>query len=404
MIDVENSGMRTKAIHGGEAILKTLGHHSAPICQTSTYSFKNVKDAANAFTDCGEGKYHPAHIYARLSHDNGWIIEEKMALLEGGESAIAYNSGMGAISGVVMGLLKTGDHILHSPSLYGGTHSFLYHTCKQFGITAQSVDLNDSKELNKAIKQKTKMIYIETPSNPTLAIFDIEKIAKIAHKKGILVVVDNTFMTPILQKPLSLGADIVIHSATKYISGHGDVVAGVVVSNRDLIEKIRPNTIELGAYIPPFSAWLLSRGVKTLSLRMKQHCENAMIIAKYLEKHELVESVIYPGLPSFPQYKLAKKQMLDFGGMISFNLKGGLESAELFLNSLNLFTLAVSLGSVDSLAESPALMTHSVIPKEDREAAGIPDGLIRLSVGIEDVDDLISDLEHAFTKVKESQK
>ncbi len=402
MINSSNSGMRTKAIHGGETLLKDYGHHSAPICQTSTYSFKNVKDASDAFIDCGEGKYHPAHIYARLSHDNGWIIEEKMALLEGGESAIAYNSGMGAISGIIFGLLTTGDHIIHSPSLYGGTHSFLYHTCKQFGITAQSVDLNDSKELNKAIRLRTKMIYIETPSNPTLALYDIEKIAKLAHKKGIIVVVDNTFMTPILQTPLSLGADIVVHSATKYIGGHGDAVAGVVISNRELIEKIRPNTIELGAYIPPFTAWLLSRGVKTLSLRMKQHCENAMIIAEYLEKHELVESVIYPGLPSFPQHKLAKKQMSNFGGMISFNLKGGLQSAELFLNSLNLFTLAVSLGSVDSLAESPALMTHSVIPKEDREKAGISDGLIRLSVGIEDVEDLITDLESAFSKVKKS--
>ncbi len=227
--------------------------------------------------------------------------------------------------------------------------------------------------------------------------FDIAKISKTAKENNLIVVVDNTFMTPVLQKPLDLGADIVLHSCTKYIGGHGDVVAGLVVSSKKIIEIIRPNTIEIGGYIPPFSAWLLTRGVKTLKIRMDKHCENALIIAKYLESHPKVEKVFYPGLTSFPQHKLAKKQMSGYGGMISFLIKGGLEAAEKFLNNVELFCLAVSLGATDSMAESPALMTHAGIPKEEREKSGLFDNLVRLSIGLEDANDLIADLEHALS-------
>jgi methionine-gamma-lyase len=402
MKNLDKKGMATKALHGGEQLVRDMGHHGSPLFQTSTYSFKNVDEAANAFIAVGTAKETlelAPHIYARLSHDNARIFEEKMSLLEGGERAIAYNSGMGAISGVIMGLLGAGDHIIANPSLYGGTHGFLHHTIKKFNIETTSVFLDDEKAFEAAIKENTKLVYIETPANPTLEITDIEKAAKIAHKHGLLVVVDNTFMSPMLQSPLALGADIVLHSCTKYIGGHGDVVAGVVISSKKIIEDIRPDTIEYGAYIPPFSAWLLQRGLKTLSLRMERHCTNALKVAEFLENHPKVERVWYPGLKSFPQYELAKKQMHGSGGMISFLVKGDLCSAKTFLNSLEMFTLAVSLGATDSLAQSPALMTHAPIPREDRLAAGIQDELIRLSIGIEDVNDIIFDLEQALSKI-----
>jgi len=402
MKNLEKKAMSTKAIHGGEHIIREMGHHGSPLFQTSTYSFKKVEDGAAAFQAVAHAKETldlAPHIYARLSHDNARIFEEKMALLEGGERAIAYNSGMGAISGVVMGLLGAGDHIIANPSLYGGTHGFLHHTIKKFNIETTSVFLDDEKAFEAAIKENTKLVYIETPANPTLELTDIEKACKIAHKHGLLVVVDNTFMSPMLQSPLKLGADIVLHSGTKYIGGHGDVVAGVVISSKKIMEDIRPDTIEYGAYIPPFSAWLLQRGLKTLSLRMERHCENGMKVAEFLENHPKVDKIYYPGLKSFPQHELAKKQMNGFGGMISFLVKGNLESAKVFLNSLELFTLAVSLGATDSLAQSPALMTHAPIPREDRLAAGIQDELIRLSIGIENVDDIISDIEQALAKI-----
>ena len=402
MKDLEKKSMSTKAIHGGEHLLRKMGHHGSPLFQTSTYSFKKVEDGAAAFQAVANAKETlelAPHIYARLSHDNARIFEEKMALLEGGERAIAYNSGMAAINGVILGLLKSGDHIIANPSLYGGTHAFLHHTIKKFGIETSSVFLDDEKEFENAIKENTKLVYIETPANPTLQLTDIKKVSEIAHKHNLLVVVDNTFMSPVLQSPLKLGADIVLHSCTKYIGGHGDVVAGVVISSKKIIEDIRPDTIEFGGYIPPFSAWLLQRGLKTLALRMKKHSENAMKVAEFLENHPKVDKVWYPGLKSFKQHELAKNQMSDFGGMISFLVKGNLESAKTFLNSLELFTLAVSLGATDSMAQSPALMTHAPVPREDRLAAGIQDELIRLSIGIEEVEDIIEDLDMALSKV-----
>jgi len=402
MKGLEKKSMSTKAIHGGEHLLRKMGHHGSPLFQTSTYSFKKVEDGAAAFQAVANAKETlelAPHIYARLSHDNARIFEEKMALLEGGERAIAYNSGMAAINGVILGLLKSGDHIIANPSLYGGTHAFLHHTIKKFGIETSSVFLDDEKEFENAIKENTKLVYIETPANPTLQLTDIKKVSEIAHKHNLLVVVDNTFMSPVLQSPLKLGADIVLHSCTKYIGGHGDVVAGVVISSKKIIEDIRPDTIEFGGYIPPFSAWLLQRGLKTLALRMKKHSENAMKVAEFLENHPKVDKVWYPGLKSFKQHELAKNQMSDFGGMISFLVKGNLESAKTFLNSLELFTLAVSLGATDSMAQSPALMTHAPVPREDRLAAGIQDELIRLSIGIEEVEDIIEDLDMALSKV-----
>ena len=402
MKDLLKAGMSTQAIHGGEELIKEMGHHGAPIFQTSTYSYKNVKEASAAFIAFGtaqETLEEAPNIYARLGHDNARMVEHKLALLEKGERCMLYNSGMAAVHSLVMGFLKSGDHIITNKSLYGGTHSYLHHTLPPFNITTDSIDLNDSELLEKTIKESTKLIYFETPANPTLYLTDIEKVVAIAHKHNIVVAVDNTFMSPFLQQPLTLGADVVLHSCTKYIGGHGDVVAGALISSKEFIEKLRPNTIEFGGYIPPFSAWLLQRGLKTLNLRMERHCSNAMTVAKFLENHPKIERVFYPGLESFEQHDLAKKQMRDFGGMISLLLKGGIEGAEIFLNNLELFGLAVSLGSVDSLAQSPALMTHAPVPKADREAAGISDSLVRLSIGVENVEDIIHDLENALSKL-----
>jgi methionine-gamma-lyase len=308
---------------------------------------------------------------------------------------------MSAITTAVLSFLKMGDHMVTSDTLYGGTFKFFKDMLPLYGIEVTFVDAADVQNVEEAIKPNTKLVYIETPANPTMKLMDIKACAEVAHKNGAYLVIDNTFMTPYLQRPIEMGADIVIHSATKYICGHGDVVAGIIISTNALIKVIKsPHLDNFGGTTSPFDAWLLVRGLKTLGLRMDKHCENAQKVAEYLEEHPLVDKVYYPGLPSFPQYELAKKQMLGSGGMISFELKGGVTAGVTLMDNVKMLTLAVSLGCVDSMIQHPASMTHACIPKEEREKSGIADGLVRLSVGIEEVEDIIADLDQALSKIK----
>jgi len=386
----------TKAIHAGQKHDPFTGAHVTPIYQTSTFVFENVDQGARRFA----GEEH-GYIYTRLGNPTVTELEEKMAALENGEAAIATASGMAAISTVLFTLLKQGDHIIANDTLYGCTHSFLSHVLPKYGIEVTFADLSELSNLERAIKHNTKVVYIETPANPTLKLVDLGGAAKIAHNVGAKVVVDNTFMTPYLQRPIEHGVDVVIHSATKYIGGHGDVIAGIIVGPKELIAEIKvPYLKDIGGIISPFDAWLLLRGIKTLGLRMDRHCRNAQIVAEFLEGHPIIDKVYYPGLFSHPQHELAKKQMDGFGGMISFELKGGIEAGKLLMNNVKLIALAVSLGCVDSLIQHPASMTHSPVPREERLRAGITDGLVRLSVGLEDVEDIITDLEQALEKVK----
>jgi methionine-gamma-lyase len=390
-------GFSTISLHGGQFHDKTTGSHATPIFQTSTFIFDEADQGARRFAFEEQG-----YIYTRLGNPNLTELEEKIALLEGAEAGLAAGSGMAAISTALLTLLKQGDHIVASDTLYGCTFGFITEMLPQYGIEVTLVDGADLKQIEDAMKENTKVVYLETPANPTMKIIDLEEVSEIAHKFNAKVVVDNTFMTPYLQRPIELGADVVVHSATKYLGGHGDLLAGLIVGPADLIAEMRiPHLKDLGGILGPFDAWLLVRGIKTLGLRMDQHNKNAQVVAEYLENHPLVDKVYYPGLPSHPQFELAKKQMDGFGGMIAFELKGGVEEGKTLMNNVKMIALAVSLGSVDSLIQHPASMTHSPVPREERLAAGITDGLVRLHVGIEDVEDIISDLDQALKIVGE---
>lgn len=397
MHDIKNKGYNTKLVHAGQHPDPLTGALSTPIYQTSTFVFENVEQGAARFALEEAG-----YIYTRLGNPTQAQLEEKMAVLEGGEAALAVASGMTAIAAPIWTMCKAGDHIVASDTLYGCTFALLSHQMPKFGIEVTFVDAKNLENVKNAMKSNTKLVYIETPANPTLDLIDIEGIAKIAHDGGAQLMVDNTFMSPYGQRPLELGADIVIHSATKYINGHGDVIAGIVVGKQDFINEVRLVGIKdiTGGCISPFNAWLILRGLKTLGIRMDRHCANAMKVAKYLEAHPMVERVYYPGLESHPQHELAKKQMLNFGGMIAFEIKGGVEAGRQLMNSVELCTLAVSLGDAETLIQHPASMTHSPVPREERLAAGITDGLVRLSVGLEDAEDIIADLEQAIQKIK----
>lgn len=396
-MNVKDMKFNTKAIHAGQEPCPATGAHVTPIYQTSTFVFKDVDQGARRFA--GE---EPGYIYTRLGNPTETELEEKMAALEGSEAALATASGMAAISTALVTLLKKGDHIVAGDTLYGCTHSFVNDILPQYGVKVTLVDTSNLDNIENAMKPNTKVVYVETPANPTLKLVDLEGAARIAHKHGARLIVDNTFMSPNLQRPIEHGADVVVHSATKYIGGHGDVVAGIIAGPKELLDTMRiPYLKDFGGIIGPFDAWLLLRGLKTLGLRMERHCHNAMKVAEYLEGHPMIEKVYYPGLKSHPQHELAKKQMDGFGGMICFEVKGGLEAGKVLMNSVRLITLAVSLGCVDSLIEHPASMTHSPVPREERLKAGITDGLVRLSVGLEDVEDIIGDLDQALKKVEE---
>lgn len=394
-MNLNKKGFNTKAIHEGFNPCRITGSHVTPIYQTSTFVFENVDQGAKRFAGEEDG-----YIYTRLGNPSVTDLEVKMAALEGGQAAAATAAGMAAISTALITLLKAGDHIVAGDTLYGCTHSLISGLLPQYGVEVTMVDTSDVDKIEEAMQDNTKVVYIETPANPTMKLVDIKKAAEIAHKHDAKLVVDNTFMSPYLQRPLELGADIVVHSATKYLGGHGDLIGGVIIGSEEFIQEAKfPHLKDFGGIMAPLNAWLLSRGLKTLGIRMERHCENAQKVAEYLEKHPAIDEVYYPGLPSHPQYELAKAQMDGFGGMMSFELKGGIDAGKTLMNSVKLISLAVSLGCVDTLIQHPASMTHSPVPKEDRLKAGITDGLVRLSVGIEDVEDIIADLDQALAKI-----
>ncbi|QDK39471.1 cystathionine gamma-synthase [Bdellovibrio sp. NC01] len=381
----QDLGFATRAIHAGQSPDPTTGAIMTPVYMTSTY----VQESPGV---------HKGWEYSRTHNPTRRAYENCMASLENGKFGFAFASGCAATT-TILHLLKGGDHVVAMDDMYGGTFRLFDKVLKHDGMEFSFVDLTKFENFEKAIKPNTKMVWLETPTNPTLKLVDIKKIAAHAKAKGILVAVDNTFMSPYFQKPLDLGADIVVHSATKYIGGHSDVVGGIAVTSReDLAERIQFLTNSMGGIQAAFDAFLCLRSLKTLPLRMKAHQENAMAIAKFLESHPKVEKVIYPGLESHPQHALAKAQMSGFGGMITFYIKGGMESARKFLENVNVFSLAESLGGVESLIEHPAIMTHASVPPENRKALGIDDSLIRLSVGVEDLQDLLNDLKSAFDK------
>ncbi|HEY9679754.1 MAG TPA: cystathionine gamma-synthase [Drouetiella sp.] len=380
----------TKAIHVGQAPDPSTGAIITPIFQTSTY----VQDEL--------GK-HKGYEYARTGNPTRSSLEECLASLEDAKYGLCFATGSAA-SATVMTLLSAGDHVVVCDDVYGGTYRLFDKVFTRYGLTFDFVDGRDPKNVEAAVKPNTKMLWLETPTNPMLQLIDIEALVKTVRgtKNGasIITVVDNTFASPYLQNPLNLGADIVVHSTTKYLGGHSDVVGGAAVTNNEkFYESLKFHQNAVGATPGPFDSWLVLRGLKTLALRMNAHCNNAMAIAQYLDKHPAIEKVIYPGLPSHPQHELAKRQMRGFGGMVSVVVKGGLQNAKQFLDGTKLFSLAESLGGVESLIGHPATMTHASIPKEIREARGIVDGLVRLSVGIEDQDDLLKDIENALSKV-----
>lgn len=394
--DLRQMGFSSKSIHGGHQ-KNTYGALSTPIYQTSTFVFDTAEQGGRRFSLEEDG-----YMYSRLGNPSNTQIQEKLALLEGAEDAAVTSSGMGAVTSALWVSVSAGDHIIASKTLYGCTFSFLAHQITRFGVEVTFVDTRDIENVRNAMKSNTKVIYLESPANPNMYIADIRAISDLAHSLNpdCLVYVDSTYCTPYIQRPLDLGADVIIHSATKYLNGHGDVIAGFVVGCKDFIEKVKLIGIKdmTGASLSPFDSFLINRGMKTLSIRMERHCQSAMQVAEFLETHPMVTKVLYPGLKSFPQYELAKSQMKLPGAMIAFHIKGGLEGCKKFINSLKLCKLAVSLGDAETLIQHPASMTHSTYSPEERADASIAEDLIRLSVGLEDAQDIINDLQQGFEK------
>lgn len=377
-------GFATKAIHAGQTPDPATGAIMTPIYQTSTY----VQKSPGVIV----GEYD----YSRAANPTRTAIEANLAALEGGKHGLCFSSGVAA-TGVVLHTLSAGDNVLLCDDVYGGTNRLFHRVFKQLGIETTLVDMTDLSKLEAAFKPNTKLVWVETPTNPTLKIIDIAAVSKAAKAKGALVAVDNTFATPYLQNPLALGADIVCHSTTKYIGGHSDTIGGALIVNDDeLHRKLKFIQLSEGAVPGILECFLLLRSTKTLHIRMERHCANAKRIAGYLSEHKAVERVIYPGLESHPQHAIAKKQMRDFGGMVTIYLKDGLDKARTMLERVKIFALAESLGGVESLIEHPAIMTHASVPADQRAKLGISDGLVRLSVGIEDAQDLIADLDQAL--------
>ena len=395
-MEMKKLGLGTTAIHAGT--LKNLyGTLAMPIYQTSTFIFDSAEQGGRRFALEEAG-----YIYTRLGNPTTTVLENKIAALEEGEAAVATSSGMGAISSTLWTVLKAGDHVVTDKTLYGCTFALMCHGLTRFGIEVTFVDTSNLDEVKNAMKENTRVVYLETPANPNLKIVDLEALSKLAHTNpNTLVIVDNTFATPYMQKPLKLGADIVVHSVTKYINGHGDVIAGLVITNKELADQIRFVGLKdmTGAVLGPQDAYYIIRGMKTFEIRMERHCKNAKKVVEFLNKHPKIERVYYPGLETHPGHEIAKKQMNDFGATISFDLKGGFEAGKTLLNNLKLCSLAVSLGDTETLIQHPASMTHSPYTKEEREAAGITDGLVRLSVGLENVEDIIADLEQGLEKI-----
>lgn len=386
-------GFSTRAIHYAYDPLENEGALTPPLHLTSTFSFETAEAGAEIFAGDREG-----YFYSRISNPTLDLLEKRIASLENAEAGLALASGMSAISSALWTLLRPGDELIVDKTLYGCTFSYMQHGLARFGITVTHVDLTNSQNLEKAISGKTKLVYFETPANPNMRLVDIRSCAEIAHQKGIKLVVDNTYSTPYLCRPIELGADLVVHSATKYLGGHGDVVAGLAVGSAEVIQEIRLYGMKdmTGGVMAPFNAMLVLRGLKTLALRMDRHCASAKYIAEKLEQHRHVKKVFYPGLESFDQHQLAKQQMKQAGGMIAFELKGGLESGRELMNRLSMIQRAVSLGDSETLIQHPASMTHSTYTPEERHAHGISDGLVRISIGLEEREDIWTDLEQAL--------
>lgn len=392
------SGFGTKAIHGGET--KDQGYHALgmPIYQTSTFYFDTCEEGGRCFAGESDG-----YIYTRLGNPTTVLAEEKVAELEGAEAAAAASSGMGAISAALWTIAGAGKHIVADGTLYGCTFALLSHGMTRYGVEVTFVDSSDPEEVRKALKENTVAVYLETPANPNLKIADIQAISELTHayNKDIKVVVDNTFATPYLQQPLALGADVVVHSATKYINGHGDVVAGFVAGSKEFIGQVKSFGLKdmTGAVLGPQEAFLILRGLKTFEIRMQRHCDNARKLAAYLASEPKVEKVYFPGLESHPNHEVAKKQMKDFGAMISIEVRGGKAAGMKLVNSLKMAAIAVSLGDAETLVQHPASMTHSAYSAEELKKAGIPEGLVRISVGLENPEDIIADFRQAFAQL-----
>ena len=394
----DSFGFGTKAIHAGNVRDQQYGALTMPIYQSSTFVFDSCEQGGRRFAGAENG-----YIYTRLGNPTISVLENKIAALEGGEACLATASGMGAISSCLWTIASAGKHIIADGTLYGCSFALLNHGVSRYGVDVDFIDTSDLEALKAHLRPNTVAVYLETPANPNLKIADIAAVADTAHKYNaeIKVVCDNTFASPALQNPLALGADVVVHSATKYLNGHGDVVAGFVVGKADFIRQVRFFGLKdmTGAVMDPFAAFLLLRGLKTLELRMARHCENARKIAAFLAENPAVEKVNYPGLATHKGHEIAARQMKDFGGMLSFEVRGGREAGMKLVNALQLITIAVSLGDAESLIEHPASMTHSTYSPEELAASGIAPGLIRLSAGLENAEDLIADLSQALDRI-----
>lgn len=394
----DKSGFGTKAIHGGHGTDDPHGALNVPIYQNATFRFKNTQQGADRFAGVEKG-----YIYSRTGNPTVASLESRVALLENAEAAISFSSGMAAISSAILTICKSGDHIVADKTLYGCTYTLFDHALAKYNVSTTFVNFADLDALGAAIQDNTAIVYMETPANPNMKILDIEAIAQLAHgkKSDIAVICDNTFATPFITRPLDLGCDLVVHSATKYINGHGDVISGFACGSEELIKEIRMLALKdlNGGALGPFEAFLILRGLKTMEVRMIRHCDNAEKLVDYLANHPKVEKVHYPGLPSHPNHEVAKKQMARFGGMVAFEVKGGRSAGAALLDNMKLCTIAVSLGDAETLVEHPASMTHGSYSAEELIEAEIPEGLVRLSVGLENPEDIIADFEQAFAMV-----
>ena len=393
MDDVRRAGPHTRIIHGGQQADPETGAVSTPIYQSSTFAFTDADQGADRFSGA------PGCKYTRLGNPTVAALERNIALLEHGCGALGAASGMAAINSVYLTFLGQGAHAVVTDCVYGPTRTILETEYARFGVQATFVDSSHPDNVARALRPNTKLVYIESPANPTLKLTDIARCADIAHRAGAILVVDNTFASPYLQNPLQLGADVVIHSMTKFINGHTDVVAGIIVARKEeVLERIRSVHVNLGGTMDPHQAWLVLRGIKTLGLRMERAQANARALAYYLQRHAAVKWVNYPGLVDHPQHDLMKQQMRGPGAIVCFGVRGGLEAGRRFINSVQLATLAVSLGGIETLIEHPASMTHAGVSADERRKAGISDDLVRIAVGCEDYDDLEKDLEQAIEK------
>ncbi|MGA3054593.1 MAG: PLP-dependent aspartate aminotransferase family protein [Candidatus Korobacteraceae bacterium] len=396
-MDTKHLGINSKLIHAGHKADAT-GSVNVPIYQTSTFAFRNAAHGAALFAGEEDG-----FIYTRIGNPTIRALEDSVAELENGCGGIATSSGMGAVCTVYLALLESGAHMVSTASVYGPSRGLMEKDFSRFGVQSTYVDTSDVIQVEKALRSNTKVVYLETPANPTMQVTDIEQVSALAHAHGCLVVVDNTFASPYLQRPLDLGADVVLHSVTKFINGHADVVGGIIVAkDADIYKRLRKTMINSGCNMDPHQAFLVLRGLKTLGVRIERAQQSAIQIARWLETQPEVKAVRYIGLESHPQHELCQRQMSGFGSMISFELEGGMEAGQRLMDHVRVATLAVSLGGVETLIEHPASMTHASISPEDRRLAGYSDGLVRYSVGLEDVNDLIADLRQALDAVAEA--